>query len=71
MQAFRSEAHVDGWCRQRSLTKGAVFSLGQLWDLSRTWYADRLSPAWRRATAAEAQRVFDGLGLSGPFWRLQ
>jgi hypothetical protein len=71
MLAFRSEAHVEGWCRQRSVAKGAVFSFDQLWDLARTWYSDRLSPRWTRATAAEAQRVFDGLGLSGPFWRLQ
>jgi hypothetical protein len=71
MLAFRSGAHVDSWCEQRGLERGATFSLEQLWGLARTWYADKLSPEWRRRTPEEAQRVFDGLGLTGPFWRLQ
>jgi hypothetical protein len=71
MLAFRSEAHVDSWCEQRGVAKGAVFALEQLWGLARAWYADKRSPEWRRRTPDEAQRVFDGLGLTGPFWRLQ
>jgi hypothetical protein len=42
----------------------------QVWRLASAWYADRLSPAWRRKTPAEAQEVFEALGLTGPFWRL-
>ncbi len=71
MLAFRSGTHAERWCEQRGVEPGEVFSLGQLWDLARTWYSGKLSPRWRRASLAEAQRVFDGLGLSGPFWRLQ
>jgi hypothetical protein len=70
MLAFRSEAHVDRWCEQRRIQKGAVFSLGQAWELAQAWYADRLSPEWRRATPEEAQRVFAEVGLTGEFWRL-
>ncbi len=70
MLAFRSEAHVDEWCRQRRIEKGAVFGLDQAWLLARAWYADKLSPEWRRATPEEAQRVFADIGFTGDFWRL-
>jgi hypothetical protein len=71
MLAFRSGTHAERWCEQRGVEPGATFSLDRLWGLARTWYSDRLSPEWRRSTAEEAQQVFDGLGLTGSFWRLQ
>ena len=70
MLAFRSEAHVDRWCEARRVPKGAVFTLEQAWELARTWYANKLSPDWTRATAAEATSAFAGIGLTGDFWRL-
>jgi hypothetical protein len=70
MLAFRSEAHVDRWCRARRLPRGAVFTLDQAWDLAREWYADRLSPTWRRHSPEEAEAAFARIGLIGPFWRL-
>jgi len=70
MLAFRSEAHVDEWCRQRRIEKGAVFTLEQAWQLARAWYAEKLSPDWQRATPGEAQALFAGIGLTGDFWRL-
>ena len=70
MLAFRSEAHVDRWCESRRLSRGASFTLEQAWQLGRTWYADKLSPDWQRATAAEAQAAFASIGLTGDFWRL-
>ncbi len=71
MLAFRSEGHVDRWLDERSLSRGAVFSLEQLWRLAGAWYADRLAPDWRRRTAAEAEALFRALGLADEFWRLQ
>jgi hypothetical protein len=70
MLAFRSEPHVERWCRQRSLPRGAVFPLATAWLLAEAWYAGRLDPTWRRRTVDEAQALFDRLGLAGPFWRL-
>ncbi len=49
---------------------GAVISLSTAWALAQAWYSDRLDPAWRRRTVAEAQAVFTELGLTDPFWRL-
>ena len=70
MQLFRSEEHVETWCRDRGEEKGGLLSLGQLWGLAKAWYADRLSPSWHRRTADEAQDLFTSLGLTGEFWQL-
>jgi hypothetical protein len=70
MLLFRSEEHVDRWREERDMPRGGTLSLDQLWGLASIWYRDRLEPDWRRRTAEEAQAVFEGLGLSGEFWRL-
>jgi len=70
MLAFRSEAHVDRWCEQTGLKRGAAFPLETAWQLADEWYRDRLSPTWRRRTPEKAQAVFDDLGLKGEFWKL-
>jgi hypothetical protein len=71
MLAFRSEAHVERWCRSRRVPRGAVFTMEQAWQLARAWYADKLSPDWRRATPEAAEAIFAGIGLTGDFWRLR
>lgn len=70
MLAFRSEATVERWCELRGVPQGDVFSIEQAWELGRAWYADKLSPDWRRATAEEAEATFARIGLAGDFWRL-
>ena len=70
MLAFRSEATVERWCELRGIPKGEIFSIEQAWELGRAWYGDKLSPDWRRATPAEAEAVFAGIGLTSDFWRL-
>lgn len=71
MLLFRSEEHVARWGAARGLSDtGQALSLEQIWNLARRWYGDRLDPAWRRRSPEEAQRVFDGIGLTGAFWRL-
>ncbi|HEX4941934.1 MAG TPA: hypothetical protein VFW51_05325 [Actinomycetota bacterium] len=70
MLLFRSEEHVRKWSRERARAPGAVFTPQQGWALAEAWFADRFDPAWRRMTPKEAQAVFEGIGLSGPFWDL-
>ena len=70
MLAFRSEAHVDRWCSSRRVPRGASFSLEQAWRLGEAWYADKLSPDWKRSTPLEAEAAFASIGLTGDFWRL-
>jgi hypothetical protein len=71
MLAFRSEEHVARWREQRCLAPGAIFSPEQMWRLAYEWYKDRLSPEWQRRTPEEAEALFEEIGLTGPFWRLQ
>jgi hypothetical protein len=71
MLAFRSEEHVERWSEQRRIPRGAVFGAEQMLRLAQAWYADRLSPTWRRRTPDEAEALFAELGLTGEFWRLR
>ena len=70
MLLFRSEEHAERWRRARWLEPGAFLTVEQLWALARAWYGDKLEPGWRRKTPSEAQATLDGIGLTGPFWRL-
>ncbi|HZG36502.1 MAG TPA: hypothetical protein VEY87_11715 [Gaiellaceae bacterium] len=68
MNLFRSEEHVERWLGGRP--PGATLGVTTLAELAQAWWADRLSPAWRPHTRAQNQAILDGLGLTGPFWRL-
>jgi hypothetical protein len=72
MLVFRSEAHVDKWCKDWRMPRGAVLNLDVCRRLADAWYGpDRRDPHWRRRTADEAKVLFDSLGLTSPFWDLQ
>jgi hypothetical protein len=72
MLFFRSEEHVDRWCRQWNLPRGALLSLDQGWRLAQAWYGpDRREPDWRRKTVEEVEALFLELGLTEPFWSLR
>ncbi len=70
MLLFRSEEHVERWCRSWGRPRGEIFSLEVQWRLARAWYGDRLRPDWRRKTPAEVEALFAGLGLTSDFWDL-
>ena len=71
MLLFRSEEHVDRWCRLWSQPRGEIISLEQQWKLANEWYRDRLELDWRRKTTDEAQALFAEIGLSSSFWSLR
>ena len=71
MLLFRSEEHIDRWCGFRNLPRGGTMSPEQCWRLARAWYADKLSPDWRRKTLDEAEAMLAAIGLTGPFWSLR
>ena len=71
MLLFRSEEHIDEWYEGRGSRAGVTLTLEQQWQLARHWYADRMSPDWRRRTPEEAEAVFASVGLTGDFWRLR
>jgi Alkylmercury lyase len=70
MLLFRSEEHVDRWCKQWNRPRGGTMSLAQGWMLAQLWYGDRLAPEWRVKSAQEAQAVFSQVGLTADFWQL-
>ena len=70
MLAFRSEAHVDRWCRERGLAKGAVLSRDELLARAVLWYSVRDKPMWYRRSTEETEELFRQIGLTGAFWRL-
>jgi hypothetical protein len=72
MLVFRSEAHVEKWCRDWHMPRGAVLDLNRCWRLADAWYAaDRRDPQWRRRTPDETQTLFTELGLTTAFWNLR
>lgn len=71
MLLFRSEEHIDRWCRARDLPRGGIMTPEQSWKLARAWYADKLKPDWRRKSLDEAEALFAEIGLSGQFWNLR
>ncbi len=72
MLLFRSEEHIERWCQQWQLERGAQLSLDQAWHLAQAWYGpDRRDPSWRRKTVEETEAVLTDLGLTGPFWKLR
>jgi hypothetical protein len=71
MLIFRSEVHVDRWCRARDLPRGAILTPDQAWRLAYAWYKDKVKPEWRRYTPDEAEAILAGIGLTGPFWNLR
>lgn len=68
MLLFRSEEHVARWLAGRAL--GATISVQTLCDLAHAWWGNRLDTGWRPRTGEENQAILDGLGLTGPFWKL-
>lgn len=70
MLLFRSEQHIDRWCRQWNQTAGGTLSLAQGWKLAQLWYGDRLDPHWQPKSVLEAESVFREVGLVGQFWKL-
>ncbi len=71
MLIFQSEEHIDNWCSFRNRPRGGTMSPEQCWRLAHAWYADKLSPDWRRKTLDEADATLADIGLTGPFWSLR
>ena len=72
MLLFRSEEHVERWCKSWHMDRGAVLSLETGWRLAQAWYGpDRRQPDWRRRTVEEAETLFASLGLTAAFWNLR
>ena len=70
MLLFRSEEHIDRWCKVRDMPRGGMLSPEQAWRLAQAWYKDKLKPDWRRHTREESEALLAEIGLIGSFWNL-
>lgn len=70
MLLFRSEEHVDRWCRVRGWPKRPLVSLAQIWELSVAWYGNRLTAESRRPMGDEVKQILARTGLTGEFWEV-
>jgi len=68
MLFFRSEEHVDQWCKANEVLKRPLISIDQLWQLAVTWYGNRLTLESRRPAPEEMVQIFSEIGLAGSFW---
>jgi hypothetical protein len=59
---------VERWLAGRD--GGETIPVATLCNLSHAWWGDRLAPAWRPHTREQNQAILEGVGLTGPFWRL-
>lgn len=69
MLIFRSEDHIERWCKAWHLGRGATLTVEQSWSLADAWYRNRMAADWRRRTVDEAHELFRSLGLTSDFWR--
>ena len=61
---------MDAWCQVGNVARGEVVSLEQVWALAQAWYHNRMAPDYRGRSIAEAEAVFESVGLTGAFWRI-
>jgi hypothetical protein len=70
MLFFRSEEALNHWLEANHATRGAVFTIPRLWELSQHWYQDRLSLEYHGRTMEQVQAIFKGVGLTSEFWHI-
>lgn len=61
---------MTAWCARHRVPEGATVPLAQVADLGRAWYEHHADEDWTKWTVAQAQSIFDRVGLTGEFWRL-
>jgi heme-degrading monooxygenase HmoA len=67
---FRRGEDVEPWCARHRLPKGAIVPVEQVLELGRAWYGRHLDVDWVKWTPAQAQAIFERVGLVDRFWSL-
>jgi hypothetical protein len=68
MLLFRSEEWIDKWCVRNHLERGEVLTIGQVWELSRLWYGNRMSVEYHGRSIEQVSEIFKDIGLMSKFW---
>ena len=70
MLLFQSEEWVQKWCKRHNLERGEMLSLGQVWELSKLWYGNRMSLEYHGRSMEQVADIFKQAGLTAKFWYL-
>ena len=68
MLLFRSEEWIDKWCKRNNLPRGEVLTIQQVWELSKLWYANRMSVEYHGRSVEQVTEIFRKSGLTSKFW---
>lgn len=68
MLLFQSEEWVDKWCKRNHLERGEILTIGQVWELSKLWYSNRMSIDFHGRSTEQVAEVFRQAGLKSKFW---
>ena len=68
MLLFRSEEWIDQWCERNHLERGEILTINQVWELSKLWYASRMSVDYHGRSAEQVAGIFKQAGLTSKFW---
>jgi hypothetical protein len=68
MLLFRSEEWIDKWCERNHLERGEILTISQVWELSKLWYANRMSTDFHGRSIEQVTEVFKMAGLKSKFW---
>ena len=71
MLFFQSEEALNEWLVSRNVRQGAILSIPQLWELSQTWYQNRMEPDYHGRTIEQVQEIFKEVGLTSEFWQAE
>ena len=67
---FHTREDVARWCSRHGVHQGEPVPLSQVAALARIWYGRHADPGWKKWTVAEAEEIFQRVGLRSDFWRL-
>jgi len=70
MLIFESEAEVDSWCKKYNMDKGDVQPITKIWEFSKVWYGNHLSPNWVKWSVDEAKGIFQRFELEHSIWEM-
>lgn len=70
MLVFASEIEVDNWCKKHNVNKGDVQPINKIWEFSKVWYGEHLSPNWVKWSVEEAKEIFQRFELQHPVWKM-
>jgi hypothetical protein len=70
MLIFENEEQIDQWTKKHNIQKGDIQPIEKIWNFSKKWYGNHLSPEWTKWTIEEAKEMFREFELNDRIWKL-